>query len=296
MDYKKVFKNQETRFKILRLMKFIPDKTMISIQYKMKLGRTPNLISPERYTEKLQWYKLNYRTPLLTQASDKYAVREYIKSKGLEGILTKLYGVYKNPNEIELKTLPEKFVMKTTNGSGTNYLCKNKAEFPINEIKESLNKWLKRDIYSSGREWCYKNIEPKIIVEEFLEDNANQFDGINDYKFICFNGKPQYVVLDVDRHVKHKRNIYDLEWNLLEVSTDHSNIDRVIPKPMGLEKMIEVAETLSKDFPHVRVDLYWVNGKVYFGELTFYPWTGYVQFSPDEFDLVLGNKFSLPSI
>lgn len=296
MDYKKIIRNQETRFKILNFLRFIPDKIMIDIQYRLKLGRKPNLKNPQRYTEKLQWYKMNYRTELMTQCSDKYSVREYIQTKGLENILNQLYAVYDSVNDIDLNSLPEKFVMKTTNGSGTNYFCTDKLKFDFEKTKEEISRWLKRNIYSSGREWSYKNIRPRIIVEELLEDESNIFNGINDYKFICFNGKPQYVVLDVDRHIEHKRNIYDINWNYFDVSTDHENFGDVVQKPEGYEEMLEVAKVLAGDFPCVRVDLYYVNKKVYFGELTFYPWTGYVQFTPDEFDFELGKKFRLPKL
>lgn len=294
MNYKKIIKSQDTRFKILNLLSFIPDKIMIAFQYRIKMGRKLNLSNPQRYSEKLQWYKLYYRNPLMTQCADKYSVREYIKSKGFEGILNELYAVYNSASEVDFDSLPEKFVIKTTNGSGTNIFCKDKAKLDINEVKEKLAKWIKRDTYSSGREWCYKNIKPKIIIEEYLEDQANPFQGINDYKFICFNGKVQYIVLDVDRHTNHKRNIYDAEWGFLNVSTDYPNLGDCVPRPVGLDEMLEVATTLSKDFPCVRVDLYWINGRIYFGELTFYPWTGYVSFNPDNFDYEVGRHFILP--
>jgi hypothetical protein len=261
MDYKKIVKNQEVRFKILRTLKFIPDKIMIDIQYRIKLGRKPNLKNPLRYTEKLQWYKLNYRTDLMTKCSDKYLVRDYIESKGLGKILNRLYAVYDSVDEIDITLLPEKFVMKTTNGSGTNYFCTDKSTFNLEMAKGELSKWLKRDVYSPGREWAYKNIRPRIIVEELLEDSSNKFHGINDYKFICFNGNPKYVVVDVDRHVSHKRNIYDLDWNYIDVSTDHPNFKDEVDKPIGLKEMIQVAKVLAEDFPCVRVDLYWVNNK-----------------------------------
>ncbi|MGG3940329.1 ATP-grasp fold amidoligase family protein [Peribacillus psychrosaccharolyticus] len=269
---------------------------MIKIQYKMKLNRKLNLQNPQRFTEKIQWYKLNYRTKVMTQCADKYSVREYVKSKGLSSILNELYSVYNAVEEIDIKSLPEKFVIKTTNGSGTNYFCKDKNKFPLEKVKKSLNDWLNRNIFSSGREWSYKNIVPKIIVEELLEDLGNPFEGINDYKFLCFNGAAKYVVLDVDRLKDHKRNIYDTNWNLINVSTDHSNIQYPVEKPEGLDQMLKIANKLAEDFPFIRVDLYWVNNKVYFGELTFYPWTGYVQFEPDKFDFELGREFNLPKV
>lgn len=294
MNYKKIIRNQDLRFKILHFLRFIPDKVMVSIQYRIKLGRYPNLKSPQRYTEKLQWYKLYYRTELMTQCSDKYLVRKYVESKGLGNILNKLYAVYDSVDEINIDLLPDKFVMKTTNGSGTNYICTDKAKLNLDVIKKEFSKWLKRDIYSSGREWSYKNIKPRIIVEELLEDGSNTFSGINDYKFFCFNGKPKYVVLDVDRYVDHKRNIYDIDWSYMDVFYEYPKLGDVIKKPEGFEEMVRVANILCEDFPCVRVDLYCVNHRVYFGELTFYPSTGYIQFEPDEFDYELGCQFMIP--
>jgi len=289
LDYKKVIRDQELRFKILHLLRFIPDKIMIKLQYRIKLGRKLNLKSPSRFTEKLQWYKLYFRDPQMTQCADKYRVRDYVKSKGLGQILNKLYAVHNDIEEINLDSLPEKFVMKTTNGSGTNYLCEDKSSLSLDLIKQNLKDWMNRNFYASGREWCYKDITPRVIVEEYLESNDTKFKGLNDYKFLCFNGEAKYIVFDVDRQTEHKRNIYDTKWNYINVSTDHPNIEDRIPKPEGLDEMLGVANKLAADFPFVRVDLYWVNEKVYFGELTFYPWTGYVQFEPDEFDFILGD-------
>ncbi len=294
MDYRKIIKNKETRFKILHYLSFIPDSWMVKFQYKVKMGRKLNLKKPKRYTEKLQWYKVNYHDPLLTQCADKYEVREYINLKGLQAILVDLYAIYDNPEQIKIDDLPEKFVIKTTNGSGTNVLCQDKSSLDLSQIKEDLKAWLRRDNYAVGREWSYKDIKPRIVIEEYLEDPNNAFDGINDYKFICFNGNPKYVVLDVDRHIEHKRNIYDIDWNYINVSTDHENFGDIVPKPESYEEMLKVAKVLAEDFPCVRVDLYYVNKRVYFGELTFYPWTGYVQFEPDAFDYILGNEFKLP--
>ena len=296
MEYKKIIRNQETRFRLLNLMKFIPDKIMLKVQHKIKLNKALNLKTPKRYSEKVQWYKLNYRDALMTKCADKFSVREYVESKGLKEILVDLYGVYTDPNLINLDDLPDKFIMKTTNGSGTNYICKDKKEFDIELTKSKLNKWMKRNIFSASREWAYKDIEPKIIVEELIEDKNNEFSGINDYKIFCFNGKVEYIVVDVDRDIGHKRNIYNANWSLIKTSTDYPNIGKNIKKPERLEEMIKIAEKLSNDFPHVRVDLYWVNNKIYFGELTFYPWAGHIYFSEDEFDFILGEKFKLPKV
>lgn len=295
MNYKNLIRSQKMRFKILDTLKFVPDESMIKIQYKIKMGRKLDLNNPYRFSEKLQWYKLNYRNDLMTICADKYGVREFVKQKGLNNILVKNYGVFKNASEINFDELPEKFIVKTTNGSATNFICKNKKTFDNNKVVETLNEWSGRNIFASGREWSYKNIDPQIIVEELLEDKTNEFDGINDYKIMCFDGKAEFIVLDVDRNIGHKRNIYTKEWVKINVSTDYPNINREVEKPTKLNEMITIAELLSKDFPFVRVDLYLVNEKIYFGEMTFYPWTGYIQFHPDAFDFTIGEKFKLPA-
>lgn len=293
--YKKIIKSQYARFAILRLLSFIPDKYMLNIQYKMKLKRRLNLQNPERYTEKLQWYKLYYRDPNMIQCVDKYYVRDYIKTKGLDAILNTLYIVTDKPEEIDFEKLPEKFIIKTTNGSNTNIICKNKSLLNIKETINTLHSYLNMGDICAGREWAYTGSSKKIIIEELLEDSSNKDNGISDYKFLCFNGKPEYVVYDKDRFTNHKRNIYDINWKYLKVDTDCPRFEDTVPKPKGYEKMLEIAGILSKDFPHVRVDLYNVQGIIYFGELTFYPWSGYVQFLPDEFDYEIGRKFILPN-
>lgn len=293
-DYKKIFRSQKLRHSILSLLKFVPDKQMILLQYWIKMKRKLNLKNPQTYTEKLQWYKLYYRDPLMTRCADKHCVREYLAERGYADLSCKEYGIFDKPEDIVFSDLPEKFVIKTTNGSGTNIICKNKTTFDVNDAVSKIRNWLKRDCYGLGREWAYKDIVPKIIIEEFLEDKENKYDGINDYKFICFNGKVHYVVFDTDRYVNHKRSIYDSEWNYIDVGTDCEKLGDVIEKPEGFDNMKKVAEDLAKDFPCVRVDLYWVNNRVYFGELTFYPWTGYVIFDPEEFDMEIGKNFILP--
>lgn len=290
MDYKKIIKSQRLRFGILSILRFIPSKLMVKIQYRIKLHRKLNLNNPKRWTEKLQLYKLRYRNAILKECSDKYLVRQFIESKGLKHILVDLYDVVNLPNEIDFDRLPDKFVIKTTHGSGTNIFCSSKSELNIDETLQTLKTWLKRDYYLTGREWAYKGIERKIIIEQLLVDNKVQ-NGIHDYKILCFHGNPKYIVVDVDRYTEHKRNIYDLNWNKIEVFTDYPNFIYDYPKPEKLNEMIEIAKILSKDFPFVRVDLYNVNSRIYFGELTFYPWTGYVQFTPDEFDFILGLEF-----
>jgi hypothetical protein len=295
VNYKNIIKNKELRLKILKLMDFFPDKIMIYIQYYISTGRLLNLKSGKRFTEKLQWYKLYYRKELLTQCADKYLVRDYVSSKGLEDILIPLYGAYNNANEIDFKNLPKSFVLKTTNGSHTNILCKNKDNLDISESKDKLNRWLIEWAGKVGREWAYYNIKPKIVCEEFLEVDSTQ--DLDDYKFFCFNGEPYclYVVMDRNAEDGIKLGIYDLDFNKLEYyRNDISPISTVIAKPKNYSKMIEMVILLAKDFPHVRVDLYNIDGEIYFGELTFYDGSGYKGYIPDEFDYILGEKFILP--
>jgi hypothetical protein len=297
MNYKKLISNQTVRFKILKLLDFIPDKIMIYIQYYISTGSWLNLSNPSRFTEKLQWFKLYYRNNLLTVCADKYLVREYVSSKNLDDILVPIYGAYDNANEIDFKNLPESFVLKTNNGSHTNILCQDKKVLNIGDTKIKLNKWLTQWAGKVGREWAYYNIKPKIICEQFLDIGSS--NDLDDYKFFCFNGEPYclYVVTDRTANDGIKLGIYDLDFNKLEYRrSDISPIIEEIEKPKNYEKMIEIVKKLSKDFPHVRVDLYNINGDIYFGELTFYDGSGYKGYILDEFDYILGEKFILPEV
>lgn len=296
MNYKKFLSSQKVRFGILNLLNWLPDKTMIKIQYRIKLGRKLDLKNPKRFTEKLQWYKLYYRKPIMRQCVDKYEVRKYVESKGLSNILNKLYGVYNKPDEINFDELPNKFVIKTTSGTGGQnvFICNDKNELDVDSLKKKLRYWLSLNPKKSfGREWAYEGNKNKIIIEQLLEGNDDGLSGVNDYKFFCYSGKVKYIVLDGDRYIEHKRNFYDRNWKYIDILTDCEKLGDKIKKPKILKQMIEVAEKLSSDFPYVRVDLYCIKGKIYFGEMTFYPWTGYVQFEPDEFDFELGKDFNI---
>ena len=231
MNYKIFFKNQKLRFKILHFFKFLPDVLITKVQYFIKTQRFLNLKNPKRFTEKIQFYKLFYHKNILNQCADKWSVREYIKSKGLSRILNDVYGIYNNFDEIPFASLPEKFVLKVTSGSGMNLFCDNKSHFNSEVARNEIEYWLSVDMYILGREWCYKNIDRKIIVEKFLEDPDNQFYGLNDYKILCFNGKARYIWVDVDRHTFHKRNFYDLDWNYIDVESDHPNFGDCLKSP-----------------------------------------------------------------
>lgn len=296
MDYKKIIKKPETRYKILSRFNWLSDEMMIKLQYKIKLKRKLDLKNPKRFTEKLQWYKLNYRNPIMHKCVDKFNVRKYVEEKGLKDILNEVYGVYDNIDDIDFTKLPERFVIKATNGGGglNILICDNKKKFDEENALKEMDNWLKlKQKKSLGREWAYEGNVNKIIIEKYLEENDNMLSGINDYKFLCYNGKVEYIVFDGDRYVRHKRNIYDRNWNYIDIKTDCAKLGDIIKKPENLSEMIDIAEKLSSEFPFVRVDLYSIYGKIIFGELTFYPWSGYVQFEPDEYDFILGKNFKL---
>lgn len=289
--------SKNTRRSLYKTLDLLPDKAVVRLQYYASLGRFPNLKNPRRFTEKLQWYKLNYRAPLMTQCADKYKIRFYLKDKGYEDFSPELYQVCDTFEEIDFDKLPEAFAIKCNNSSGTNIFIKDKSKMNLDEVAEEVRSWKKVKTISAGREWAYENIEQKIVVEELLiSHDGTQQDSLNDYKFLCFNGEPKLLWVDMDRTTNHKRAFLDMDWNMLDVTSNRTKTDEFIPKPYGFERMVEVARDISKDFPFVRVDFYSVNEKLYVGELTFYPWSGCVEFTPDSFDFELGSYFTLPPI
>lgn len=300
MNYKKIIKNKNTRLKILNFLSFIPDKLMLKIQYRIKTKRKLNLKNPQRFTEKIQWYKLNYKNPQLIKCSDKYDVREYVKSKGLSNILIPCYGVYDSPEDINWDNLPNSFVMKDTLGGGgfDVIVVKNKRNTDIPSLISKLNNWVNRPYNkkSGGREWpYYSGKKHRIIIEKYLNAEDND-GGLIDYKFFCFQGKAKYLRLTGERIVGQTEKVatFDMNFNRLNVRrSDLQPLSVHVDKPKKFNKLISVAEKLSEEFPHVRIDLYYYNDKVYFGEMTFYGTSGYINYIPDEFDYILGKNFNL---
>lgn len=274
----------------LNLVYFISPATSLKILFRLKNGHTLNVKNPKTYNEKLQWVKLNYKNPLLTKLVDKYTVRDFVEERAPE-LLTTLYWQGFSGGDIPWDELPEKFVIKATHGSGFNIICKEKKNIDKAVTVETLDKWLRTKFLRCYGEWFYGVEKPRIIVEEFLDNGTGHAP--EDYKIMCFDGKAEYIIVDTDRFVGHKRNLYDASWNFLEdVSMDFPN-DRPMPRPANLDELIKYAEILSEGFPHVRVDLYDVNGKIYFGEMTFTNGSGFDRIIPHEFDLHLGDLFKL---
>lgn len=302
MDYKKIIKSRSIRMSILNFLSFIPDKIMLKIQYRIKTHRKLNLKNPKRYTEKVQWYKLYYKNPLMIKCVDKYEVRDYIKKKGLEKILLKCFGVYEKIEDIPWKTLPEQFVIKDTLGAGGTsvIIVDNKEKLNIKEIESICAKWLStKNIRTGGREWpYYSGKKHRILIEEYICSEIEK-GGIIDYKFLCFNGKVVLVNVLADRVLGQGAGcgIYNRDFIKLPYQElDEFPLKREIEKPQNYDEMLKIAEELSKDFPLVRVDLYNEKNKIKFGELTFYDASGYMLFEPDEFDYELGKKLNLEKI
>lgn len=294
--YKKIFKSKALRFRILSFLRFVPDEPMLKLQYRIKCGRKLNLKTPRRYTEKIQWYKLYYRDPVMHQCADKYLVRQYVGSKGLGHILNDLYDVFESADDISLEKLPEKFVLKLSNGSGTNLLVEDKKQLDPEAVKQLFREFYAQSGASAGREWVYTTEKkPVVVAERYLEDPEQENGSLRDYKILCFNGKPEYIICVAGRHTdQYCHVVYDTGWNKQDVVIGDSSAAADYEKPETLEEMLDIAKKLSEGLPAARIDLYSIQGRIYFGEITFFPWSGYMKFEPDEFDFALGGKFVLP--
>ena len=279
----------------LRISRLIPDKAYLKLKYRIIFGKKLNLNNPQTFNEKLQWLKLYDRNPMYTMLTDKYEVRKYVAEVIGEEHLIPLLGVWERFEEIDFDKLPNEFVLKPTHTSGDIFICKDKSKVDLTELRKIVNKWLKREYYWFHREWPYKNIKPRIIAEKYMVDESGI--ELKDYKFMCFNGKPKILFVVSNRHLEGglKMDFYDLDWNLLPFERHYKRSGKVMPKPRSFNKMIEIAEKLSQGIPFVRVDLYEVDGHPYFGELTFYPGAGFEEFTPEEWDYIIGSWLQLPS-
>ncbi len=280
-------------YKNKKNLKQFSDKEQIIRLYKSKSGGTePNLDSPQTFSEKQQWYKLNSFDPLMSKCADKIGVREYIKDCGYADLLNEVYGVYNSVSEIKLKDLPNKFVLKGAHGSGFNLIVRDKKKVNWFMWKKIMRSWLRQDIFWSGREWVYRDIPHRLVAEKYLEDKSG---GLLDYKFYCFNGEPRFMQLEVGRFTKNNtRNFYDTNWNLLPFGKElEHNPNIKVDKPEKFDEMVKIARDLSKPFSYVRVDLYEAGGKIYFGELTFFPASGAPDFKPIEYDKIVGDMWKI---
>lgn len=273
-------------------LKLLPTKIVLNIENFRGYHKFINFKNPRYFGEKIQYLKLKGNLENLSDFVDKYEVRKFVDNKIKTNILIPLLGVYNNANEIKFDELPKSFVLKINNGSGFNIIVKDKEQIDRKKICKTLNKWLLIDYSKIKKEPQYKNVKRKIIIEKFITDNN---DELLDYKFFCFNGKIEFIEVDFDRFDNHKMNFYDSNWNLLELKKgNYQNYTKKVNIPKNFNIMKEYAEKLSKDFNFVRVDLYNVNGKIYFGELTFTPASGLTPFKPIDRDLEIASKIKLP--
>lgn len=287
------------RIRIMQMLSFVPDSIMVKLQYKIKTGRKLNLKNPKRFTEKLQWYKLYYRDPLMAQCADKYEVRKYVEQCGLGSILNCLYGIYDSPEEIDFEKLPESFVIKDTLGGGGNavILVEDKSKLDEKSVRKQIAEWVNEPINKKhpGREWVYDGKKHRIIVEELIPSNP-ETGGLIDYKFFCFHGKVEFLYIIADRKVGEKAGIGIFDANcrrLGVIRPDEEPLTRIINRPDNYDKLKQTAEILAKPFPEARVDFYNEGNQIRFGEITFFNASGYMTFEPDEFDFDIGKKLKL---
>lgn len=276
------------------LNKLIPDKIYIKKTYKRLMGEELNLDNPKTFNEKLQWLKLYDRKKEYTKMVDKYEVKEYVSNIIGEEYIIPTIGIYNSFDEIDFDKLPKQFVMKCTHDSGGNVICKDKSKLNIEEAREKINSSLKNNYYWKWREWPYKNVKPRIIIEPYLEDK--KVHELRDYKFFVFSGKMEIMFVASNRQGEGETyfDFFDRKFKHLDIQNGHPNNPNKIEKPKNYNKMIELAEKLSNNVPQVRIDFYEINGKVYFGEITFYHWSGLAHFVPREWDDKLGKLIKLP--
>ena len=276
----------------------IPDKLYLQILYFLHFFRRLNLKDPKTFSEKLQWLKLYNRKPEYTQMVDKYAVKEYVKNIIGEQYIIPTLGVWDTPQQIEWDKLPKQFVLKTTHGGGGSgvVICKDKDTFDRKAAIKKLQREMKKDIYRNWREYPYKDIPHRILAEKYMEDAASK-DDLHDYKFFCFNGEPKYCQVISGRESKMCIDFFDKDWIHQPVHEPYCYpfADVEPQKPQNYEQMWDFAKELAKNKSFSRIDFYEVDGKIYFGEITFYPTSGFGGFNPPYWDEKFGSWIKLPT-
>jgi hypothetical protein len=256
-------------------------------------GYELNLEDPRTFSDKIQWLKVYGNLEQYARFVDKYTVKEFVKKMVGEKFIIPTIGIYEKVSDINFNVLPKSFVIKATHGSHWNIIVKDKQRINQGSLIKEMEGWLKLNYYLKGGEPQYKNVQRRIIIEKYIEDLSGD---LKDYKFFCFNGVPRYIQVDVDRFTDHQRDIYNLDWEKVPFKLVCKNVSHPVPKPEKLEQMIEISRTLSQSFPFVRVDLYYTNGRIYFGELTFTPHSGLGRIIPNDYDYKMGKWIKLPCL
>lgn len=276
----------------------LSDELYIKIWYRLKTGMKLHLDNPQNYNEKLQWLKLYDHNPLYTIMVDKYAVKNYVTKQIGPQYIIPLVGVWDKPQDINFDSLPNQFVLKTTHGGGGGgvVVCKDKTNFDIKKAIEILSDSMRSDGSILNKEWPYKNVPRRVIAETYMEDL--KYNELRDYKFFCFNGEPKIMFIASGRMSNPEPyfDFFDMEFNHLNIKSAHpcSPKGELPGKPESFDEMKEIAAKLSEGLPHVRIDLYEVNGHVYFGEYTFFHWGGCGSFEPEEWLTIMGDWIKLP--
>lgn len=277
--------------------KLLPDRIFLQLKFKKRMGKKLNLKSPQTFNEKIQWLKLYDRKPIYSLMVDKYTAKQYVAEHiGNEYIIPTL-GVWDKFDDIDFDALPNQFVLKCTHDSGGLVICRDKKSLDKQGAKEKIEHSLKKNYYWSGREWPYKNVKPRIIAEQYMEDSKTE--ELRDYKFFCFDGVARALFIATERQKEGeevKFDFYDMNFKHLDFRQGHPNAAACPAKPETFNEMRRIAEKLSEGIPHLRVDFYEVNGKAYFGELTFSHFSGMVPFNPEEWDTTFGGWIKLPEI
>lgn len=275
------------------VFKLLSDRLYIKMIYKCYMNKTLNLDEPKTFNEKLQWLKLYDRNQIYTKLVDKYEVRKYVAQEIGEEYLIPLIGVWEKFDDIDFSKLPNQFVLKCTHDSGGLIICKDKNTFDVESARKKINKCIKRNYYYNFREWPYKNVKPRIICEQYITSKID--NDIKDFKFMCFNGEVKCSFVCSNRGSENGLNVdfYDIDWNHMPFERHYKNSGIIERKPTNYDLMIRISEKLSQKIPFVRVDLYEVDGTLYFGELTFYPGAGIEEFRPEEYDYLLGSWINI---
>ncbi len=272
----------------------LSDEDFLKKKYSAVFHRELDLDDPKTFNEKLQWLKLYDRRSIYTEMVDKYAAKKYVADIIGEEYIIPTLGVWDSFDDIDFDSLPDQFVLKCTHDSGGLVICKDKKKFNKGAAKKKIEKALKRDFYLLSREWPYKNVPRRIIAEKYLEDNTVY--ELRDYKFMCFNGEVKCSFVCSDRFTEKGLHVtfFDKDWNVMPLRRVYPQRNDGISKPENYDKMIEIAKKLSQKIPFARIDLYEVNGLIYFSEITLYPGAGYEPFDPEEWDYTFGSWIDLP--
>ena len=298
MKFSSIFKLRKwiKLFTESNLSHILPDKLYLKMVV-YSHGLKMDIDNPTTFNEKLQWLKLHDRKPEYTRMVDKYEAKKYVAEKIGEQYIIPTLGVWDKFDEIDFDSLPNQFVLKCTHDSGGLVVCRDKSKLDLSFVRKKIQKCLGQNYYWSGREWVYKNVKPRIIAEKYMKDEKTS--ELRDYKFFCFNGEAKLLFIATDRQTEGeetKFDFFDMEFNHLPFTNGHPNAEIPPEKPVCFDEMRELAEKLSAGIPHLRVDFYEVNGRVYFGELTFFHWSGMTPFDPPEWDEKLGEWIGLSKL